>query len=61
MFSERLPERFPLALVTSYLCRDGLTSLVRDEMRMDPAALLFDSLDDAAEALDRSLEGLTCP
>lgn len=30
-------------------------------MRMDPAALLFDTIDGAAAALDRALEGVTLP
>jgi hypothetical protein len=56
---ERLSERFPLALLTSELCRDGLASLLRDEMHLEASALLFESLDEAAVALDLTLEGVT--
>jgi hypothetical protein len=54
----RVPDRFPLAVVVSDLNREGMTSLVRDEMRLDPTALLFESVDEAAAALDRALEGV---
>lgn len=38
---------FPLAAVVSNLNRDGLTSLIKDEMDGNPEEVLFESLDDA--------------
>jgi hypothetical protein len=55
---EAVGNDFPLAVVVSDLNREGLISLVRDEMHLDPGALLFESVDEAAAALDRQLEGV---
>ena len=41
---------FPTTVVVSDKCREGLTSLVRDEMSKDPKQWLFESLPDAIEA-----------
>jgi hypothetical protein len=38
---------FPIAAIVSDLNRDGLASLVKEEMRGNPEALLFETLDDA--------------
>ena len=54
----KAPEDFPSAVVVSDLNEDGLTSLVRDEMRSDPGAILFQSVDDAGEKLTRLLAGV---
>lgn len=59
--SEGLPERFPLAVLTSALCREGLTSLIREELQADPAEILFDSIEEATAALDRALAGVPVP
>ncbi|ADG66434.1 conserved hypothetical protein [Planctopirus limnophila DSM 3776] len=40
---------FPFAAIVSDLNRDGLTSLVKEEMRGNPEALLFETFDDAQE------------
>jgi hypothetical protein len=55
---EEVPMEFPLAVVVSDLNRDGLESLVRDEMHLDPRTLLFDSQEVAARVLDQALEGI---
>lgn len=38
---------FPIAAIVSDLNRDGLASLVKEEMRSNPEALLFETMDDA--------------
>ena len=38
---------FPTAIVVSELNREGLTSLLQDEMQQDPNEWLFDSIDHA--------------
>jgi hypothetical protein len=49
------PVHFCTAIIASARCRDGLTSLLRDEMREDPERWLFDSLDACVEPLDHRL------
>jgi hypothetical protein len=46
----------PVAVVVSDLCRNGLTSLIRDELFSDPGAWLFDSLESALAALEARVE-----
>ncbi len=58
---ERVPEQFPFAVLTSELNREGLVSLLRDEMNLDPRRFLFETPDAAARVLDESLEGVTEP
>jgi hypothetical protein len=55
---DKVPKQFPLAVVVSDLNRDGLVSLVRSEMRGQPADLLRESIDEAAQALDAALAGV---
>ena len=43
------PVDFPFAAVVSDLNREGLTSLISDEMSMDPAIILFDTIELAYE------------
>ncbi len=43
---------FPRACVVSDLNREGLTSLVRLEMRKNPAELLFETLEEALTSVD---------
>jgi hypothetical protein len=43
---------FPKAMVISDLNREGLKSLVRDEMGVKPESLLFESVEDAIGARD---------
>ncbi len=50
--------RFPIVAVVSPLNRDGLTSLFRDEMSMDPSDVLFESLDEAVAAVEAYLRRL---
>jgi hypothetical protein len=51
------PETFPVAIVVSDLCRAGITSLLTEMMSLDPADLLFDSLESAFAALEKKLQG----
>lgn len=51
------PDDFETRVVVSDLCRDGLVSLVRDEVREDPARWLVDSPEEALEAVRRALAG----
>lgn len=46
-------QRIPVAVVTSELNREGLTSLVRDEMRQAPDDWLTNSLEDAISTIER--------
>jgi hypothetical protein len=58
VFSADLPARIPLAVVASDANREGLLSLVDDEMDLKPADILYDSIADAARALDVQLVGI---
>jgi hypothetical protein len=58
VFSADLPARIPLAVVASDANREGLLSLVDDEMDLKPADILYDSIADAARALDAQLVGI---
>ena len=49
----------PIAVVVSGLNRDGLTSLVADEMQSEPATLLFETMDAALAHLDSAYKNLT--
>jgi len=49
--------RIPVAVIRSDLNREGLTSLVRDEMDENPQEWLHESLEDAVTAIDRKLAG----
>ncbi len=53
-----VPKQFPLAVVVSDLNREGLTSLVREQMHREPHDLLYESLEDAVRALDERLVGV---
>jgi hypothetical protein len=53
-----VPKEFPVAVVTSELNREGLESLVRDEMKLAPEKLLHTSIEDAAQALGSLLAGV---
>jgi hypothetical protein len=55
---DQVPKLFPLAVVVSDLNREGLVSLVRDELQEQPDELLFESIEDAARALDDKLAGV---
>jgi hypothetical protein len=44
----------PVAIVTSALCRVGLEGLIRGEMGQDPRIWLFDSVEDALLAIEKS-------
>lgn len=49
-----IDQPFPTAVVVSDLCREGLSSLVRDEMFGEKVEdWLFDSLSDAVQVVDR--------
>jgi hypothetical protein len=52
IFCVRGTDRFYTAVVASPKCREGLTSLLRDEMYEEPVRWLFDSLDAALASLD---------
>ncbi|MEO6897938.1 MAG: hypothetical protein ABI218_14975 [Caldimonas sp.] len=52
-----LPVVMPQTIVVSDSCRDGMASLLR-YMDREPAEMLFESMADAARALDRMLEGV---
>jgi hypothetical protein len=54
----KVPKEFPVAVVVSDLNRDGLESLVRDEMKADPGTWLFESVEAAAAALGERLAGV---
>lgn len=41
----------PTAIVVSDLCREGVESLVREEMRRDPRLWLFETIDKALKAV----------
>ncbi|HYP99929.1 MAG TPA: hypothetical protein VER96_14735 [Polyangiaceae bacterium] len=58
VFCAGLPERLPFAVLVSDLNREGLTSLVEDEMGGEVASTLYESFSDAASALDRQLLGV---
>ena len=45
----------PLAVVISDVNRGGLTSLVTDELGLDPSSLLFESMEAALRHLDRDV------
>jgi hypothetical protein len=45
-------EYLPIVAVVSDLNREGLTSLMRDEAEIDPATVLFESMEDALARLD---------
>ena len=47
----------PLAVVVSDLNREGLTSLVTDEMQSDPSKLLFETMETAIHFLDGAASG----
>lgn len=49
------PDDFETRVVVSDLCRDGLVSLVRDEMQENPANWLVDSPEEAIEAIRQAL------
>jgi hypothetical protein len=55
---DKLPTEIPLAVIVSELNRDGLASLLREQMHEDPSALLYESIDDAFGALDKRLLGV---
>ncbi len=46
-------QRIPVVVITSELNREGLTSLVRDEMRETPDDWLTNSLEDAISTIER--------
>ena len=46
----------PLAIVVSDLNREGLTSLVKEELLEDPKHWLFESLEDALNAVDKEVK-----
>ena len=48
---------FPVAVVVSDLNRKGLTSLVVQEMGADPRRWLFESIEEAALAVDKNVKG----
>jgi len=52
----RLPP-FRTCVIVSDTCRAGLTSLVRDEMSMDPAKWLFDSLEAVICSVEAGFSG----
>ena len=45
--TSELKVEFPFAAVVSELNREGLTSLIKQEMQADPEKILFDNIDDA--------------
>lgn len=49
-------EQFPIVAVASSHNREGLTSLVRKEIGLDPAKVLFESLDEAVSAIEAVLK-----
>lgn len=49
---EHLPKRFPLAVVISDLNREGLTTLVKQRMQIERPSIFYESIDEAASALD---------
>lgn len=54
----KAPKEFPLAVVVSDLNRDGLQSLVSEEMKLDTTQVLHESLEDALHTLDQRLRGV---
>jgi len=47
---------FPTAIIVSDLNRNGLTSLAKAEMQVDPTELLFDDIETALSAVDRKAQ-----
>jgi hypothetical protein len=48
--------QFPTAIIVSPRNRDGLTTLIRDEIWQDPADWLFDTMEDAILTVRRKYE-----